>query len=455
MQPGSARSAGAERGLPLEGVVVADFSRVLAGPYATMLLADLGATVIKVERPGSGDDTRQWGPPWTAHSSAYFESLNRGKRSVALDLGDPGDRESAHELVRRADVLVENFRAGSLAQHGLDAGSALALNPRLLYTSISGFGSEEGANLPGYDFVVQAVGGLMSITGETGGAPTKVGVAVVDVLTGKDAALGIMAALRQRERTGRGQHIEVNLLSSLLSGLVNQMGGFLATGQDPKPMGNKHPSIAPYETLRCEDALLAVAVGNDAQFRKLTEALGLVGMADDPRFATNADRVANRDELVSQLENVLGARPAEAWQERLQRVGIACGQVNTLARAVRYAETLGLRPVLAGEDGGNPQIRMPIDFSDPAGTGASAPDSGAVEDGAGFGGAGSGRAGSGWAGSDEKAGAGSVRCGLPSRPPKLGEHTGEVLNWLSSGEDADLAAWPASARSTEDGSRGG
>ena len=420
MGQASARSVRAQRELPLEGVVVADFSRVLAGPYATMLLADLGATVIKVERPGSGDDTRQWGPPWTAHSSSYFESLNRGKRSVALDLEDPGDRQNARELVRRADVLVENFRAGALARHGLDAESALALNPGLLYTSISGFGSAEGADLPGYDFVVQAVGGLMSITGENGGAPTKVGVAVVDVLTGKDAALGIMAALRQREETGRGQHIEVNLLSSLLSSLVNQAGGFLATGQDPEPMGNKHPSIAPYETLRCEDALLAVAVGNDAQFRKLTEALGLVGMADDPRFASNAERVANRDELVSQLENVLGARPAAAWQERLQRVGVACGQVNTLARAVRYAETLGLRPVVPGEDGGNPQIRMPIGFSEFATADAST------------------------AASDRAASDGAATNGKPSRPPKLGEHTEEVLRWLSAGEDGDFAASPGS-----------
>lgn len=283
-----------ERALPMDGVVVADFSRVLAGPYATMLMADLGATVIKVERPGTGDDTRSWGPPWTEHASSYFESVNRGKRSITLDLADPSDQETARELVRRSDVLVENFRPGSLARYGLDFDSAAELNPRLVYASISGFGSGAGADLPGYDFVVQALGGLMSITGSPEGPPTKVGVALVDVLTGKDAALGIMAALRQREATGRGQHVEVNLLSSLLASLVNQMSGMLATGAPPGRMGNQHPSIAPYETLRCEDAYLAVAIGNDGQFRRLADALGLVGLAEDERFATNAQRVANR-----------------------------------------------------------------------------------------------------------------------------------------------------------------
>ncbi|NHD17465.1 MULTISPECIES: CoA transferase [unclassified Actinopolyspora] len=376
------------RTLPLEGVLVADFSRVLAGPYATMMLADLGATVVKVERPETGDDTRAWGPPWTEGSSAYFESLNRGKRSVTLDLTVEEDRAAAVELANRADVLVENHKPGALKRFGLDYPALSVDNPGLLYVSISGFGSAEGADLAGYDFVVQAVGGLMSITGDPGGPPTKVGVAVVDVLTGKDAALGIMAALRQRESTGRGQHIEVNLLSSLLSGLVNQAGSFLATGESPERMGNRHPSIAPYETLRCEDTLLAVAVGNDEQFRRLTETLGLVGMADDTRFATNADRVRNREALVAELENVLGARPAAAWQQRLRRVGIACGQVNDLAGAVRYAESLGLDPTVTPSGGGTPGMRFPVDLPGAART-------------------------------------------LPTAPPALGEHTVEVLDWLS------------------------
>ncbi len=282
---------------------------------------------------------------------------------------------------------MENHRAGALADYGLDYESLRRDNPGLLYASISGFGSDQGAELPGYDFVVQAVGGLMSITGTSQGQPTKVGVAVVDVLTGKDAALGIMAGLRERESTGLGQHIEVNLLSSLLSGLVNQVGGYLATGVDPEPMGNQHPSIAPYETLRCEDAPLAVAVGNDAQFRKLTEALGLVGLAEDERFATNSARVAHRSELVAMLENVLGARPAAAWEQRLQRVGVACGQVNGISQAVDYAESLGLRPTVTPSGGDVAQVRMPIDFS-----------------------------GSG--------------CATPVAPPKLGEHTEEILQWL-------------------------
>lgn len=383
------------RTLPLEDVIIADFSRVLAGPYATMLLADLGATVIKVERPGGGDDTRSWGPPWTDRGSAYFESVNRGKRSITLDLADAADQRTAQDLVGRADVLVENFRAGSLARYGLDAESALRLNPGLVYTSISGFGSAEGAELPGYDFVVQAVGGLMSITGETGGQPTKVGVAVVDILTGKDAALGIMAALRQRESTGRGQHVEVNLLSSLLSSLANQMSGYLATGDDPGRMGNKHPSITPYETLRCEDGFLAVAIGNDGQFRKLTAELGLLGTAEDPRFATNGARVAHREELVVRLENVLGARTCADWQQRLHRVGIACGPVNSVSGAVEYAESLGLRPLVETGDGGLPQVRNPLTLGE-------LPD-------------------------DEQT-------GPPSPPPQLGEHTEEVRNWLTGGE---------------------
>lgn len=372
---------------PLDGVVVADFSRVLAGPYATMLLADLGATVIKVERPGRGDDTRGWGPPWTERGSVYFDCLNRSKRSIALDLGEPRDRAAATELARRADVLVENFRPGSLARYGLDYPSVREINPAIVYASVSGFGSGEGADLPGYDFVVQAVGGLMSITGAAEGDATKVGVALVDVLTGKDAALGILAALRQRDRTGEGQHVEVNLLSSLLGAMVNQLGGYLATGRNPGRMGNQHPSIAPYETLRCQDTQLAVAVGNDDQFRKLTEVLGLLGLADDERFATNAARVAHRAELVATLENVLDARPAGEWQERLRLEGIACGPVNDLAHAVRFAESLGLRPVLDVGDGELPQVRTPIDFSD-------------------------------------------IRTVSPAAPPGLGEHTDEVLAWL-------------------------
>ncbi|GDY29555.1 CaiB/BaiF CoA transferase family protein [Gandjariella thermophila] len=374
--------------LPLSGLLVADFSRVLAGPFATMALADLGATVVKVERPGTGDDTRAWGPPWTPHSSAYFACLNRGKRSVALDLADPGDREVAVKLVRRADVLVENFRPGALARYGLDYATARELNPRLVYTSISGFGSGTGAHLPGYDFVVQAAGGLMSITGSPEGEPTKVGVALVDVLTGKDALTGILAALRHRDRTGRGQHVEVNLMSSLLGALVNQVAGYLATGESPARDGNRHPSIAPYEALRCADGHLVLAVGNDQQFRVLAAALGRPEWADDPRFATNPARVAHHDELVGLLEPVLAERGAADWERDLRDAGVACAQVNDVGAAVDYAAALGLDPLLDLGDGHPPQIRLPITFSESA-------------------------------------------VATPTPPPALGQHDAEVRAWLA------------------------
>ncbi|MFD0903028.1 CaiB/BaiF CoA transferase family protein [Actinomadura sediminis] len=351
---------------PLSGLLVADFSRVLAGPLATMTMADLGATVIKIERPGTGDDTRHWGPPWLAGTdgaSAYFDCLNRGKHSVALDLDAPADRDAAAELVRRADVLVENFRPGVLARHGLDYPSARDLNPRLVYASITGFGDGAGAALPGYDFVVQAAGGLMSITGEPDGDPLKAGVALVDALTGKDALIGVLAALRHRDRTGAGQHVRVNLLSSLLGGLTNQVAAYLTTGDAPARMGNRHPSIAPYETLRCADGLLAVAVGTDAQFARFAAALGVDGLARDPRFAANAARVANRPELVAELERALAARTARDWEERLHTAGIACAPVNDIASAVRYADDLGLAPVLDLGPGRPGQIRTPIDLS--------------------------------------------------------------------------------------------
>ncbi|MGW8380803.1 CoA transferase [Streptomyces sp. ODS28] len=351
-------------GLPLEGVLVADFSRVLAGPLATATLADLGAEVVKVERPGAGDDTRQWGPPFAADgTAAYFDAANRSKRGLALDLGDPRDAEMARELARRADVLVENFRPGALAKYGLDGASALAANPGLVYCSISGFGSGGGASMGGYDFVVQAVGGLMSITGEAGGEPVKAGVALVDVLTAKDAATGILAALRHRDRTGEGQVVEVNLLSSLLGSLVNQASGHLLTGRDPAPMGNRHPSITPYETLTCGDGLLAVAAGNDRQFRAMAGALGAPGLADDPRFARNADRVAHREELVKALEELLVADTADNWTRRLGAVGVAAGPVNSLSEAFALAERLGLDPVAEVGEDRVPQVRSPLRMS--------------------------------------------------------------------------------------------
>ncbi|GAB2456152.1 CaiB/BaiF CoA transferase family protein [Jatrophihabitans fulvus] len=330
---------------PLDGVLVADFSRVLAGPLATMFLADLGATVIKVEQPGSGDDTRQWGPPYVADTTTYFTSVNRNKNSLTLDLRDDGDLVLARTLAARADVLVENFLPGTLARYGLDAATTRATNPGLVYCSISGFGSGAGATRPGYDFVVQAVGGLMSITGAPEGDPTKVGVALVDVLTGLHATIGVLAALRARDSGGQGQVVEVNLLSSLIASLVNQGAAFVNGAPPPRRMGNEHPSIAPYETLRTADAPLAVAVGNDRQFAAMADALGRPELATDPRFATNPDRVAHRSELVAELEAALAADTATAWSQRLLRAGVACGPVNDLGAAIALAERLGLAPV--------------------------------------------------------------------------------------------------------------
>lgn len=348
---------------PLEGLLVADLSRVLAGPTAAMTLADLGARVIKVERPGEGDDTRAFGPPWAGSSSSYFESANRSKESVALDFTDPADAALARELLDRADIVIENFRAGALDRYGLDVASARARHPELIYCSISGFGSGAGADLPGYDFLVQAVGGLMSITGDAGGEPRKVGVAVVDLLCAKDAVTGILAALRHRDRTGEGQHVEVNLLSSTLASLANQASAYLATGQSPGPMGNQHPSIAPYETLRCADGLVAVAVGNARQFRALAELLGDPDLAGDERFATNGARVGHRAELIARLEAGLRARTVDDWVARMLAVGIPAGRVNDVGEAIALARRLGLEPTVAVGDAHPDQVRHPVTYS--------------------------------------------------------------------------------------------
>lgn len=348
--------------IPLDGVLVADFSRVLAGPLAAVTLADLGAAVIKVERPGRGDDTRHWGPPWTANSSSYFESVNRSKRSVELDLSDPGDLRLAAELARRADVLIENYRDGSLADKGLGYEQVSADNPRIVYVSITGFGSRGGKSLPGYDFLVQAVGGLMSITGPAQ-EPMKVGVAVVDVLTAKDAVIGILAALRAREVSGLGQHVEVNLLSSLLGAMVNQASAYLATGRSPVRMANRHPSIAPYETLAAKDGHVAVCCGNDDQFRRLVSALGIPHAAKDQRFMTNAQRVQNRESLVEVLENRLADGTVDAWIQQLTDAGVPAGKVGSIGDAFALAQHLGLEPTITSGGSAIPQVRNPITFS--------------------------------------------------------------------------------------------
>lgn len=332
----------------LGDLLVLDFSRVLAGPLATMLLADYGATVVKVERPGSGDDTRAWGPPRDAAGTAtYFLSVNRNKRSLALDLQDPADLALARELAARADVVVENFRPGVMARLGLDHATLAAANPGLVYATISGFGSSgAGAALPGYDLLVQAVGGLMSVTGPADGDPQKAGVALVDVIAGLFTTTGILAALRHRAATGAGQLIEVDLLSSLLAALVNQASAYTAGGVVPGRMGNAHPSIAPYELFGAADGTrLVLAVGNDRQFARLCDVLGTPALAADPRFATNPARVAARVELRAALEERLASAPAAQWAQALLAAGVPAGEVNDLAGAFALAQQLGLEPI--------------------------------------------------------------------------------------------------------------
>ncbi|WP_251446361.1 CaiB/BaiF CoA-transferase family protein [Microbacterium sp. USTB-Y] len=331
---------------PLDGVRVADFSRVLAGPYATMTLADFGADVIKVE-PQAGDDTRHWRPPVDAEGTAtYFGSVNRNKRSVALDLATEAGRTEAIRLAASADVVVENFRPGVMARFGLDHAAVRARNPAVVYCSITGFGAGAGAELAGYDLLVQAVGGLMSITGDPDGPATKAGVALVDVLCGQNAVNGILLALRERDRTGEGQRVEVNLLHSLLSALTNQAASTLATGRPPQRLGNAHPSIAPYALFRAADRDLVIAVGNDRQFAALATTLGRPGLAEDPRFATNTDRVAHREPLTAEIEAALAAAPAGTWIERFRTARIPAGLVNDVAEAIAFAEALGLDTVV-------------------------------------------------------------------------------------------------------------
>ncbi|WP_445148766.1 CaiB/BaiF CoA transferase family protein [Baekduia sp. Peel2402] len=349
----------------LDDLVIVDFSRVLAGPLATMVLADLGAEVIKVERPGVGDDTRAWGPPFDERGQpTYFQSVNRNKSSVALDLAVPDDAARVRELVARADVVVENFRPGVMDKLGLGYEALAAQRPELVYCSITGFGSGgAGAALPGYDLLVQALGGLMSITGERDGEPQKVGVALVDVITGLFASVGILAALRHRERTGSGQRVEVDLLSCLLAALVNQGSAYTLADAVGRRMGNAHPSIAPYELYPTGSGELVLAVGNDRQFGALCE---VVGLGADPRFATNAARVEHRDALREALIAALATRPATEWVDALTAARVPAGVVNDVAGAFAFAEALGLGPVVevAREDGTVARLtRNPIGLS--------------------------------------------------------------------------------------------
>ncbi|MCS7478164.1 CaiB/BaiF CoA transferase family protein [Umezawaea endophytica] len=330
----------------LGGLVVADFGRVLAAPYATMLLADLGAEVVKVEHP-RGDETRAWGPPHAGGVATYFLSVNRNKTSTVLDLSTVEGKSAARELVLGADVVVENFRPGTMARFGLSYEDLRTVHPGLVYCSVTGFGAGRGRDLPGYDLLAQAVGGLMSVTGARPGEPVKTGVALVDVLTGVHAAVGVLAALRHRDATGEGQLVEVDLLSVLLSSMVNQSAGYTAAGVVPGIMGNRHPSIAPYELVETADRPMVLAVGNDRQFARLCAALDVPALAADPRFAANTDRVAHVDELMALLGPRLRTGTARHWFDTLTPLGVPCGPVNDLAGAFDLAAGLGLEPVVS------------------------------------------------------------------------------------------------------------
>ncbi|ACU54924.1 L-carnitine dehydratase/bile acid-inducible protein F [Acidimicrobium ferrooxidans DSM 10331] len=351
---------------PLAGLLVADFSRVLAGPYCTMLLGDLGATVIKVESP-TGDETRFWKPPVTADgTSTYYLAINRNKRSVVLDLKDDDDRALAQELARRADVVVENFKPGGLARFGLAYEDVAAENPAVVYASISGFGTSQGGReLPGYDLVVQAMSGLMSLTGEPDGPALRSGISVFDVMTGLHTAIAILAALHHRTLTGEGQHLEASLFASALSGMVNQTSAYVAGGVVPSRMGNAHPSLFPYEPFPTAEGELVVTIGNDVQFARLCDVLGVPELAQDPRFAHPDDRTAHREQLRPLLEHQLRHDSADAWFERLTAVGVPCGPINTVAEGVAFAERIGLEPVIVVGEGSRAvrQTRHPVIYS--------------------------------------------------------------------------------------------
>ncbi len=353
----------------LDGIVIADFSRVLAGPYATMLMADLGAEVIKVERPGSGDDTRSWGPPYEKDApdgvepmATYFTSVNRNKMSVALDLQTDGGQRDARALIARSDVVVENFRAGTMERLGLGYDSLVDDHPEIVYCAITGFGRDAGASMPGYDLLIQAMSGLMSVTGPAD-EPSKVGVAVIDVLTGVHAVAGILAALRHRDRTGVGQRVDLDLLSVALSSMVNQTAGYLGAEVVPQSMGNRHPSVVPYQVFSTVDRPLAIAVGNDRQFLRMVEAIGAPDLATDERFTSNTSRITHRDELVDAITATLRQHGADHWFEVLTAAGVPAGPINDVAEAFDLARRLGIDPEVAIPGTPTPTVRNPIGLS--------------------------------------------------------------------------------------------
>ena len=370
----------------LDGILVADFSRVLAGPLCSQTLADLGADVIKVKPADGGDATRQWGPPFVDEGTTYYLGLNRGKPSLTLNLSDDGENAIAHELCRRADVIIESFRPGTMDRLGFGWEAVQQYNPKAIYTSISAFGSgEDGAALPGYDLLVQAMSGYMSINGLADGPATKTSTALVDLTTGLYAATGTLAALRERERSGEGQHLEVALLDSALAMLLNIGSGFLNTGELPVRSGNAHPSIAPYQTIPTASGDLALAVGNDAIFSRLCEELGRPELATDERFASNSERVVHRDALIELLSGIFAEESAQVWTVRLTAAGVPAGPVNDIREAYDFAQQLGLEPIV--ELDGVKSTRSPMRLS-------------------------------------------RTPADPQTRPPRLGEHNDELRDWL-------------------------
>jgi crotonobetainyl-CoA:carnitine CoA-transferase CaiB-like acyl-CoA transferase len=384
----------------LTGIRVLDLSRVLAGPWCTQMLGDLGAEIIKIEQPGKGDDTRSWGPPWHGaredRLSAYYLSANRNKKSVAIDIAKPEGQALIRELATKCDVLVENFKVGGLEKYGLDYLSLKALNPRLVYCSITGFGhSGPRAHQPGYDLMVQGLSGLMSITGQPDGEPQKVGVALVDVMTGLHACIAVLAALNQRHETGRGQFIDMALLDVAISTLANIGLNQRVTGEAPKRLGNAHPSVVPYQVFETADGHMIVAVGNDGQFAHFVKVLGLAALAVDPLYATNAGRVENRATLIPQLAAAMKTQTTAHWDAALSAANVPAGPINDIGQAL--ADPQSVARGLATMAGNRPAIASPLRLSD------SMPDAG-------------------------------------SEPPLLGQNTAEVLQDLLGHSAADIAA---------------
>ncbi|WP_439470140.1 CaiB/BaiF CoA transferase family protein [Brevundimonas sp.] len=363
---------------PLSGVRVLDLSRVLAGPWATQTLADLGAEVIKIERPGVGDDTRQWGPPFTTRAdgskgdAAYFLCANRGKKSVELDIASPEGAAAVRELAQTCDVVVENFKTGGLRKYGLDYAGLSAINPKLVYCSITGFGQDgPDAHRAGYDYMIQAMGGLMSVTGQPDGAPgaepMKVGVAVVDLFTGLYASNAIMAALLHARASGEGQHIDIALFDVQAAMLANQAANYFVSGKAPTRMGNAHPNLAPYQPFPCSDGMVVIAVGNDGQYRALCLALGVESLGTDARFATNAQRVAHREDLTPALSALTGKHSMKALMAMLEAAGVPCGPVNTIDQVFEEPQAmhrgLEVRQTRADLDGPVRTVASPIRMS--------------------------------------------------------------------------------------------